>query len=192
MLHENVPDVSSRQYGLGGPFGAGRVLLASTGVLVAVMFTVYAGLKGRVSQTKIILSQDLLGIIYGGKIVETTRPDLARTQVLERSATSLDEKTYPDKKPVLTRKRVQAKIWVQSRIPVQAKICVQTRIRVKTKLRVQTRVPEIIQSHTHTHSFIAPRCYIHLRWCLVVLFISFVQIISCGHMDNYVSNVSAS
>ena len=56
MLHENVPDVSSRRYGRRGPFGAGRVLLALTGVLVAVMCTVYTALKGRVSQTKNILS----------------------------------------------------------------------------------------------------------------------------------------
>ena len=105
----------------------------------------YTGLKGRVSQTKIIISQDLLGIIYGGKIVDTTRPDLARMQVLERSATSLDEKMYPDKKMGSDEK-----------------------------------------THTHTHSFM-----LHLRWCFVVLFISSVQIISCGHMDNYVSNLSA-
>ena len=52
MLHPNVPDVSSRRYGRRGPFGAGRVLLALTGVLVAVMCTVYTALKGRVSQTK--------------------------------------------------------------------------------------------------------------------------------------------
>ena len=31
------------------------------------------------------------------------------------------------------------------------------------------------------------RCHIHIRWCFVVLSISFVQIISSGHMNNYVS-----
>ena len=102
MLHEHVPDVVRRTYGRRGPFGAGRILLAPTGVHVAMMYTVYTGLKGRegidISQTQIILSQDLLGIIYGGKIVETIRLDLTRMQVLERSATSLDEKMYPDKK----------------------------------------------------------------------------------------------
>ena len=47
MLHEHVPDVVRRTYGRRGPFGAGRILLAPTGVLVAMMYTVYTGLKGR-------------------------------------------------------------------------------------------------------------------------------------------------
>ena len=76
MLHPNVPDVSSRRYGRRGPFGAGRVLLALTGVLVAVMCTVYAGLKGRVCKQSNILSSVPLGIIYGGKMVEMACSDL--------------------------------------------------------------------------------------------------------------------
>ena len=37
-------------------------------------------LKGRVSQTNLILSLVLLGIIYGGEIVETARSDLKMFQ----------------------------------------------------------------------------------------------------------------